>query len=151
MRRLGELEVSCGGGNEVGVHDVCPGAEAAVVLNPHPALRAGLSQREREPLADWDGEAGLGTGENSVGQRPERRMEHRSFIRRVPVSDPFFSGAEQLDIDERHANFEGVSHSRPVRIAKKLITHVPAGFQTRQPGTWRTDWSDIGDNGSKSL
>ena len=78
-------------------------------------------------------------------------MEHHSFIRRVPVSDPFSSGAEQLDIDERHANFERVSHSGPVRIAKKLVTHVPAGFQTRQPGTWRTDWSDIGVNGSKSL
>src|ERR1041385_5090380 len=105
MRRLEELEISCGAGSKVGVHGVCPCAEAAVDTrfrrtsieaspyraraSRHPVAPASIKlprlRAPTEPLADGDSKAGLRTGENSVGRRPERRLKHRSFGRRLPV------------------------------------------------------------------
>src|SRR2546422_241069 len=118
------------------VYDLSPSAQTTLSVG----FSAGPGG---EPFANRNAKAGLGARENSAGQGPERCLQHRSLAGRSTICHPFSGGTEQFNVDQREANFQRVRHSRPIRIAEKLVAHVPAGFQTGQPGTGRADSSDV--------
>src|SRR5207247_10630888 len=95
--------------------------------------------------------AGLGTRKNTVGQRPKRRIQNRALAWRMPISKPLAYRPKQFDVDKGHSDLQRVRHSRPIRVAKKLVAHVPAGFQTRQPGTGRFDPRDVPFDGKRAF
>ena len=48
--------------------------------------------------------------------------------RPIPGSDRGQS-AQQFDIDQGNAHFEGMCHAGPIRVTQQLIAHIERGFQ----------------------
>src|ERR1700730_16910077 len=57
-----------------------------------------------------------------------------------PVHFPFTRQGEDItydvDIDERYAHLEGVSHTHRIRVAQKCVSHISLQFELRDCVDW---------------
>src|SRR5579885_3463719 len=100
-----------------------------------PAIARVLAVEIREPLPRRHCEPGLAARDHGADLARRRGLSHRQLRRRRRPGQSRRQFAEHPRIDQGRADLDRMRHPGPIRVAQKLVAHVPGHLERRDPRT----------------